>query len=152
MRAAYLETDASVDTSHEVTGTEDRVFSAGAGIILRDVTLRPVLLKSVPLGLVPGAFHAEFLALICGLEEADGLGVRGVWATTDSKPVVEFIESRPAKVGANVLPIEIRFETARSKFAFVTLRWSHGSHRKLKFGGPSADALARAALGLGKRK
>jgi hypothetical protein len=70
----------------------------------------------------------------------------------DSKPVVDFIKSRPAKVGDSVLPIESRFESIRSKLWFVTLRWSHGSHRRLKFGGPSADALARAALGLAKRK
>jgi ribonuclease HI len=152
VRAAYLETDASVDTKHEVPGVEERAFSAGAGIILRDVTLRPVLLKSLPLGHVPGAFHAEFLALVRGLEEAEGLGFRGVWATTDSRPVVDFIKSRPPKVGDSVLPIETSFESVRSKLCFVTLRWSHGSHRKLKFGGPSADALARAALGLGRRR
>jgi ribonuclease HI len=127
-------------------------FPAGAGIILRDFALRPVLFKSVPLGHLPGAFHAEFLALVHGLEEAEFLGARGVWATTDSKPVVDFIKSRPAKVGNNILSIEARFESVRSKLWFVTLRWSRGSHRTLKFGGPSADSLARAALGLGKRK
>lgn len=152
MRAAYLETDASVDTQHEVSAAQDRVFPAGAGIILRDVTLRPVLYKSVPLGDVPGPFHAEFLALVLGLEEAERLGILGVWATTDSKSVVAFVTSRETKVRESVIPIETRFESIRSRLWFVTLRWSHGSHRKLKFGGPSADSLARAALGLGKRR
>ncbi len=73
-RSAYLETDASVDTHRGAAYVEGRLFPAEAGIILRDITLRPMLLKSVPLGPVPGPFHAELLAFVRGLEEADRVG------------------------------------------------------------------------------
>jgi ribonuclease HI len=151
-RSAYLETDASVDTHQEVTGAASRLFPAGAGIILRDITLRPMLLKSVPLGPVPGPFHAELLAFVRGLEEAAGLGVRGVWTTTDNLPLVNFVQNGQPRLTKDVRPIHGQLQAARARFGFVTLRWSRGSHRKVKFGGPSADALARAAIGLPKRK
>jgi ribonuclease HI len=151
-RGAYLETDASVDTHRELGGMAGRLFPAGAGIILRDITLRPMMLKSVPLGPVPGPFHAELLAFVRGLEEAAGLGVRGVWATTDNLPLVNLVQSSQPRLRQDVRPIYAQLEAARAGLGFVTLRWSRGSHRKLKFGGPSADALARAALGLPKRK
>ena len=152
MKLAYLETDASLDTRRQVVGLEGRLFPAGGGIILRDIALRPVLLKSVPLGHVPNPLHAEYLAFVRGLEEAVGLGARGVWATTDNLPLVEDFNGRWPTRPDSLQEIHYRLGAVRSKLGFVTLRWSRGSHRKLKFGGPSADALARAAVGLEKRR
>jgi ribonuclease HI len=152
LKLAYLETDASVDSRCEIVGLEGRLFPAGAGIILRDFTLRPILVKSIPLGHLPGAFHAELLGFVHGLEEAAGLGARGVWAMTDNQRLVEVFNGRAVNHAESLRAIEHRLGSARAKLGFVTLRWSAGSHRKLKFGGPSADALARAAVGLGKRK
>ena len=151
-RSAYLETDASVDTHRAESGRNRPLYPAGAGIILRDITLRPLLHKSVHLGLVRGPFHAEFLALVRGLEEAAGLGVQGVWATSDNLPLVRLLREGGGRVKPEVLAIQVEFERVRSRFRFVTLRWSPGAHRRLKFGGPSADRLARAALGLPERK
>lgn len=150
-RSAYLETDASVDTHRAESGQDRPLYRAGAGIILRDITLRPLLHKSVPLGLVRGPFHAEFLALVRGLEEAAELGLEGVWATSDNLPLVSLVREGGGKLKPEVLAIQGEFERVRSRFRFVTLRWSPGTHRRLKFGGPSADSLARVALGLGKR-
>jgi hypothetical protein len=150
-RSAYLETDASVDTQRGERGHERPLYRAGAGIILRDIALRPLLYKSVLLGLVPGPFHAEFLALVRGLEEAAGLGVQGLWATSDNLALVSMVREGTGRLKPEVQAIHGEFERVRSQLLFVTLRWSPGAHRRLKFGGPSADALARAALGLGKR-
>jgi ribonuclease HI len=151
-RSAYLETDASVDTRRVERGQDRPLYPAGAGIILRDITLRPLLHKSMPLGLVRGPFHAEFLALVRGLEEAAELGVQGVWVTSDNLPLVSIVRDGGGKLKPEVLAIQVEFEMVRSRFRFVTLRWSPGAHRGLKFGGPSADRLARAALGLPKRR
>jgi ribonuclease HI len=150
-RSAYLETDASVDTQRAKGGPERPLYRAGAGVILRDITLRPLLHRSVPLGLVRGPFHAEFLALVRGLEAAADLGVKGVWATCDNLSLVSLVREGGGRLKAEVRCIHGEFERVRNRFFFVTLRWSPGTHRKLKFGGPSADALARVALGLGKR-
>jgi ribonuclease HI len=114
--------------------------------------LRPVLLKSVPLTPAPGPLHAEYLALTEGLRETSGLGARGVWATTDSERLAEAFNGRSANRCEGLAELEARLVEERTRFEFVTLRWSRGSHRTVKFGAPSADSLARAALGLGKRK
>jgi ribonuclease HI len=151
LKLAYLETDASVALQREVVGQGCRLYPAGAGIILRDLRLQPVLAKSVPLGQLPGPLHAEYLALVLGLEEAVDLGISGVWATSDSERLVEAFNGRSVNRADGLEEIADRLEQNRAKLVFVTLRWSHGSHRKLKLGGPTADALARAAVGLGKR-
>jgi ribonuclease HI len=129
MQLAYLETDASVDTRHEVVGLEGRLFPAGAGIVLRDITLRPLLHKSVHLGHVPNPLHAEYLAFVHGLEEAVGLGARGVWASTDNLPLVEGFNGRWPTRPDTLRPIDYRLGAVRAKLGFVTLRWSPGSHR-----------------------
>jgi ribonuclease HI len=152
LKLAYLETDASVDTRREVLSQDRRLFPSGAGIILRDFQLQPVVLKSVTLGPLPGPLHAEYLAFACGLEEAYELGVRGIWAMSDSERLVEEFHKRSENRAEGLRPIAERIERARARLGFVTLRWVPGSHRKFRFGGPSADALARAAVGLGKRK
>jgi ribonuclease HI len=151
LRFVYLETDASLDARHAVAVGRTRAYRAGAGIVLRDLRLRPVLLKSIPLGPLPGAFHAEYLAVVHGLEEAIGLGATGVWATSDSLQVVQVFNGLGRIHARDLGTIQSRLEAARRQLGFVTLRWSRGSHRKFKLGDPSADSLARAALGLGKR-
>ncbi|MGA8664793.1 MAG: ribonuclease H family protein [Thermoplasmata archaeon] len=150
-RSAYLETDASVDIHRPEALLPRPLYPAGAGIVLRDITLRPLLHKAVPLGLVRGPFHAEFLAFVRGLEEAAELGFQGVWATSDNLPLVGLVREGGGRLKPEVQAIHGEYVRVRAKFRFVTLRWSPGAHRRLKFGGPSADALARAALGLGKR-
>jgi ribonuclease HI len=151
IRSAYLETDASVETQRPEGVGPRPLYRAGAGVILRDITLRPILHKSVPLGLVRGPFHGEFLALVRGMEEAAQLGIQGVWATSDSLPLVHQIRDGIRGRKLEVQAIQEEFDRVRTQFRFVTLRWSPGTHRKTTFGGPSADALARAALGLSKR-
>ena len=152
LKFGYLETDASVDFRREAVGLGGRRFVAGAGYILRDLRLRPVRFESVALGYIPGPLHAEHLALAHGLEAAHELGVQGVWAITDNERLVEAFNGRAVNRAEGLREIEGRLERVRAKFAFVTLRWSRGSHRRLKLGGPTADALARAAIGLGRRK
>lgn len=152
MKRAYLETDASVDLQRQLTRSDRTLFPSGAGIILRDLQLKPVLLKSVTLGPLPGPLHAEYLAFACGLEEAYERGVQGILALTDSERLVEEFHRRSVSRAEDVRAIMDRIERARARFEFVTLRWTPGSHQRLRFGGPSVDALARAAVGLGKRR
>lgn len=152
MKLAYLETDASVDLRKGGTGPVGQLYPAGGGIILRDIRLRPIVVKAVELGQVPGPLHAEYLALMKGLEEAAGLGARGVWAVTDNQRLVEAFNGRSKNESDGLAEIENQLKVVRARFDFVTLRWSRGSHRRLKLGGPTADALARAAIGLGRRK
>jgi ribonuclease HI len=152
VKLAYLETDASLDTRHATMSGDAPSYPAGAGIVLRDVGLKPVLLKSVLLGNLPDPFHAEYLAFVFGLEEAVALGASGVWATSDSQHLVQVFNGLGRSRAKDLEPIETRLESVRRRLGFVTLRWSRGSHRTSKFGSPSADSLARAALGLGKRK
>jgi hypothetical protein len=152
LQLAYLETDASVATQSPIPTPDGRRFSAGGGIVIRDLLLRPVLLKSVPLTLVPGPLHAEYLALTEGLQEASKLGAKGVWATTDSERLAEAFNGRSSNRSPGLPAILQHLETVRARFEFVTLRWSRGSHRRTKLGGPTADSLARAAIGLGRRK
>ena len=152
MKLAYLETDASVASQTPIPTVDGRRYAAGGGIVVRDILLRLVLSKSVPLGHVPGPLHAEYLALLQGLEEVAGVGVQGVWATTDSERLAEAFNGRSVNRSEGLPEIEQRLEALKSGFSFVTLRWSRGSHRKLRFGGPTADSLARAAIGLGCRR
>ncbi len=152
LKLAYLETDASVDTRRSMVGLDGRLHPAGAGIILRDLRLRPLIHESIALGEVPGPLHAEYLALAFGLERAAERGFGGVWATTDNLPLVQAFNGLSEIRGEGLRVIKDRLDGIRARFGFVTLRWSRGSHRKRKFDGPSADALARAAIGLGGRK
>jgi len=71
---------------------------------------------------------------------------------TDNERPVEAFNGRSVNRAEGLQEIEDRLDRVRAKFAFVTVRWSRGSHRRLKLGGPTADALARAAIGLGRRK
>lgn len=152
LKFAYLETDASVDQNQEEVGPGKRLYPAGGGIVLRDIRLRPMLAKAVPLGRVPGPLHAEYLALAHGLEAAAGVEVTGIWAVTDNQRLVEAFNGRSKNEAEGLAEIEERLRVVRARFDFVTLSWTPGSHRKLKLGGPSADALARAAIGLGRRR
>lgn len=152
MKLGYLETDASVDLRRPEPGPVGQLYPACGGIILRDFRLRPVVVKAVPLGRLPGPLHAEYLALLRGLEEAERLEARGVWAVTDNQRLVEAFDGISKNESEGLAEIEQRLGELRAKLEFVTLRWSRGSHRMLRLGGPSADALARAAIGLGRRK
>ena len=151
IRSAYLETDASVETLRPEGAGPRPLYRAGAGVILRDITLHLLLHESVALGLVRGTFHGEFLALVRGMEEAAELGIQGIWATSDNLPLVHQVRDGLKARKLEVQAIQEEFDRVRARFRFVTLRWSPGTHRKTKFGGPSADALARAALGPAKR-
>jgi ribonuclease HI len=152
VKLGYLETDASVDPRREIAGPDRRLYPSGAGIVLRDIQLRPVVLRSIPLGPLPGPLHAEYLAFAVGLEEAYERGVDGLWALTDSQRLVEEFHRRCENHSGGLRPIAVRIERARARFEFVFLRWVPGSHGRRHLGAPSADALARAAVGLGARR
>ncbi len=113
--------------------------------------MHPVVMKSVPLGPLPGPLHAEYLAFAWGLEEAYEQGVRGIWAITDSERLAEEFNRRSENRAEGLRPIAERIEKARTRFEIVVLRWSPASHASRRYGGPSVDALARAAVGLGSR-
>ncbi|MCI4331878.1 MAG: ribonuclease H-like domain-containing protein [Thermoplasmata archaeon] len=152
MKLAYLETDASVDTRRELVGLDGRLFAAGAGVLIRDIQHRPLAAKSVALGHLPSPLHAETLALALGFEAAADLGIEGVWAITDNERLAESCNGGSENHAFGLDLIEQRLREARARFVFARVRWSRGSHRKRRFGGPSADALARAAIGLGGRR
>jgi ribonuclease HI len=81
----HLETDASINP----TKVKDGRAAAGGGIVLRDPEMKVKIVQSIDLGYTPSATHAEYAALIRGLEIALDLGVPGIFVRTDNRAVAE---------------------------------------------------------------
>ena len=152
-RHLHLETDASVNPARSRGGVrEARTYLAGAGIVLRSESMRPVAVESVPLGYVESALHAEGLALRHGLRRARSLGATSVRARSDCAALVSVLEGsgRFEDPGLAALVDELREEIAGlTEFRIV---WSSSFHGRSRGDGvPAPDHLAREAAGLGRR-
>jgi ribonuclease HI len=148
----FLETDASVRPGERHrSGTRHSV--SGAGVVLWDPNLRMVLAESIPLGQVSCGPEAELWAVLIGLRLAKAQKVDRVRLRSDCLAVVQHL------AGVKVLETqwaarykqEIR-ELLRS-FTFFEARWTPSSHAvERRTGVPTADFLARRAVGLGPRR
>jgi ribonuclease HI len=147
----YLETDGSV-LAGERHKARDWPSVGGAGIVLWDPSMRMVLAEGVHLGEVSGSTEAEFRAVLVGLRRAKDRRVERLRVRTDCVPVVRHLTGEE--------PLETRWAIAAraelldllGSFESVEARWTPTSHAtERRAGVPTADALARQAIGLGSR-
>jgi ribonuclease HI len=106
----------------------------------------------VELGYLPSATHAEYAALLRGLEIALKAGVRDLFVRTDNRAVVEHY-SGAWKAEAHGIPEQlVQVRELAARFRTFDLKWAPTSHRLTRRdGSPTADSLARKAAGLGGR-
>ena len=152
MKLAYLETDASVRPG-ERHRTGVRPSLGGAGIVLWDSELRPVVMESIALGPVSCGPEAELRAVISGLKIARGRGVERIRVRTDCLAVVRHLNGEQALEVGWALPLVPELGELVRSFGYFEARWMPSSHAvERRAGVPTADSLARAAIGLGRRK
>ncbi len=146
--AWHLETDASLNPSRARNGLP----FAGGGVVLRDSHLKLKFARAVELGYFPSATHAEYAALLCGLEIALGEGVRAIFIRTDNRLLVEQYSGAWRARSSGLPDLLARLRDLAGRFDSFELRWGPSSHRKTRpDGAPTADTLARKAAGLGDR-
>jgi ribonuclease HI len=144
----HLETDASVNPARARGGLP----FAGGGVVLRDPHLRLKTARAVELGYFPSATHAEYAALLCGLEIALAEGVRAIFVRTDNRAVAEHYSGAWKARSPGVADLLAKLRDLAGRFDSFELRWAPSSHRTTRTdGAPTADALARKAAGLGDR-
>ena len=144
----HLETDASLNPSRARNGLP----FAGGGVVLRDPRLQLKLTRGVQLGYFPSATHAEYAALLCGLEIALAEGVRAIFIRTDNRLLVEQYTGTWRVRSAGLAELLAKLRDLAGRFDSFELRWAPSSHRGTRWdGAPTADALARRAAGLGGR-
>lgn len=147
----HLETDASCNFQR----TQPRpplkpLVYAGAGVVIRSVTMRLVAMHSVRLGFVPSSHQAEYLAFLNGMNLAKKHGATGLFARSDLLPLVQQVNGELEDGGEGVAELAKRIEEARAGFAPFKLRWAPGTHRRTRGDGvPTADLLAKRASGVG---
>ena len=152
MKLAYLETDASVRPG-ERHNFGQRPSVGGAGIVLWDPDLRPVAMESIALGPVCCGPEAELRAAIAGLKVARTRGVSAIRLRTDCLSIVEHLNGTRRLDTGWAVPLLPELEELARSFAHFEVRWSPSTHApERRAGVPTADALARAAIGLGRRK
>ena len=150
-RTWHLETDASVRPG-EWHKSGERPSVGGAGIVLWDPELRPVLLESILLGPVSCGPEAELCAVIAGLKIAKESGVGQVRLRTDCLGVVEHLTGERRLDTGWAVPLLPELEELARSFAHFEAPWSPSTHAPERRAGiPTADALARRAVGLGPR-
>jgi ribonuclease HI len=144
----YLETDGSV-LPGERHKARDWPSVGGAGIVLWDPSLRLVFAEAVHLGEVSGSTEAEFRAALVGLRRAKNRQVERLRIRADCISVIRHLTGEE--------PLETRWALAASAelhdllggFESVEAVWTPSSHAvERRAGVPTADALARQAIGL----
>lgn len=145
----HLETDASVNTGRLREGLP----FAGGGVVLRDPHLKVKIARAVGLGFFPSATHAEYAALLCGLEIALAEGVRAIFVRTDNRAVSEHYSGAWKAKSPGIPELLARLRDLAGQFDSFELKWAPSSHRKTRSDGAhTADFLARRAAGLEHRK
>ena len=125
---------------------------AGGGVVLRDPHLKVKTARAVELGYFPSATHAEYAALVCGLEITLSEGVRAIFVRTDNRALAEHYRGTWRAKSPGIPEQLARLRELAGRFDSFELRWSPTSHRLTRAdGAPTADALARKAAGLGGR-
>lgn len=125
---------------------------AGGGIVLRGPDLELGALRSLHLGPVSSPTHAEYATLLEGLKLAGEHSVEHLRIRSDNLSLVRHLngETRLHPVWAESLAPAIL--TVRPEFRTFDLRSAPSSHAvQRRDGQPTADLLARQAIGLGAR-
>lgn len=148
----FLETDGSVRPGERHKwGSSPSV--GGAGIILWDPELRVVLSESVHLGPVSCGPEAELRAVLVGLRRAKERKVQHLGIRTDCLAVVRHLSGEEPLGTGWAAPMLLELRVLVNSFDSVEARWTQSSHAtERKVGIPTADALARNAIGLGARR
>jgi ribonuclease HI len=143
-----LEIEVATNPGRTAFGSDSGLVFAGAGIVVRTPRLESLGTYSVPLGFVRSRLHAEYLALLRGLEiarerhGASGLFVRAGYLTrsiTDGeRPRDRSLESLVARVRELADPLS----------PFVILWTPAAPERNRDDASPEGEALARRAAGL----
>lgn len=148
MRTYHLETDASINPGRRRAGLP----FAGGGIVLRNPDLELTTARSVVLGYLPSATHAEYAALVHGLEVALGEGARAIRIRTDNWAIVQQYSGTWKARSTGIPELLARVRELAGRFESFDLRWASSSHSLTRAdGAPTADSLARQAAGLGRR-
>jgi ribonuclease HI len=146
----HLETDASCNFQRSQPRLDlPPLMYAGAGIVIRTVSMRLVAMHSIRLGFVPCPHQAEYLALLKGLELVKAHGATGLFARSDSLPMVRQVTGEIEDGGEGISDLAHRIAVLQEGFAPFKLRWSPATHRKTRGDGvPTADLLAERASGV----
>ena len=148
----YLETDGSALPGERHNSREPQSVG-GAGIVLWDSDLRAVLTESIPLGPVSCGPEAELRAVLIGLRRAMERGVERVRVRSDCLAVIRHLTGEEELETAWAAPVKEELRTLLRSFDLVEARWTRASHASERRAGvPTADALARRAVGLGSRR
>ena len=148
----YLETDGSAlpGVRHK---SRVRKSTGGAGIVLWDPALKVVLAESIPLGPVSCGPEAELRAVLIGLRRAKERRVERVRIRSDCLDVVRHLTGERELETAWATPFKEELRRLLQSFESVEARWTPSSHApERRAGVPTADALARKAVGLGRRR
>jgi ribonuclease HI len=133
----HLETDASLNLAK----TRDGLFAAGGGVVLRDPTMRLRLARSIELGYVPSATHAEYGALIQGMEIARAEGAKTLRVRVDNTAVIQQFFGRWEARSPGIPELLARVRELAVQFQRFDLRWAHSAHGLTRAdGAPTADA------------
>ena len=109
--------------------------------------------KSIPLGVVGSPVEAEFRALIAGLRLARAFRVTRLRVRLDNESLVRLWNGTGDLRSEWAEPLKVELAAVRAEFEEVVVRWAHSTHSlERKPGEPTADRLARRALGLGARR
>jgi ribonuclease HI len=148
----YLETDGSVRPGERrKSGNSPSV--GGAGVVLWDPELRMVLAESVALGPVSCGPEAELRAVLVGLRRAKERNVQRLRIRSDCLSVVRHLSGEKRLENVWALPILKELGEMMDSFEQVEARWTPSSHASERRAGvPTADVLARMAIGLGARR
>lgn len=150
----HLETDASLNPGQRKIVEGVSLKRAGGGIVLRSPSMKVVGMYTVPLGFLPSAALAEALVLLRGMRVArERHGATVLRARTDAAHLVEIVHGRAKAHDPALRAVIEQIAAERELFEGFEIRWSRSSHaHERQPGVPTADALARKAAGLGRRK
>jgi ribonuclease HI len=148
----FLETDGSVRPG-ERHRNGIRTAVGGAGIVLYGPNLEVLLTESVSLGPVSCGSEVELRAVLIGLRRARDRRIERLRVRSDCLPVVRHLTGEEELETAWAAPLRVELDELLHAFAFVEARWTPSSHaRERRHGVPTADSLARQAVGLGPRR
>ena len=146
-----LETDGSVlgGERHE---SHDWPSTGGAGIVLWDPSMQAIPVEWNHLGVVSGSTEAEFRAALIGLRRANERRIARLRLRLDCQPVLQHLSGERILAKKWTAAAEHELRDLLATFQSVELRWTPSTHApERRAGVPTADALARKAVGLGTR-
>jgi ribonuclease HI len=108
--------------------------------------------RSLALGPIESSTHAEYAALMAGLTVAREHGVKHLRIRNDNSSLVRHLTGQPEGVAQDLMPLVQEIGELQTQFLTFDLRWAASSHAAQRSDGqPTADLLARQAIGLGLR-